>query len=316
MTAPIYVAGHTGLVGSNVLRLLQQQGRPLLTATRAELDLRDGPAVQRFMARQPIDALLLAAARVGGIAANQAEPVDFLADNLLIQTNLLLAAHACGVQRVVLLGTACVYPRAAAQPMVEEALLTAPLEPTNEPYSLAKITGIKLCESLNRQYGRSYRCLIPTNLYGPGDHFDPERGHVIPSLMHRLHEAKARGDAEFVVWGSGRPLREFLHVDDLARACVFALDAPDALWRQETAPQRCHLNVGSGEELSIAALAQLLAEVVGYRGALRFDTGRPDGVPRKLLDSQRLRRLGWAPQVGLRDGLAQAYAAYLQSQRA
>jgi nucleoside-diphosphate-sugar epimerase len=310
---PVFVAGHAGLVGAAVLRRLQAQGRSVLTATRAELDLRDAAAVQRFFADNPMQALVLAAARVGGIAANDAEPADFLADNLLIQTQVLLAAHAAGVERLVFLGSSCIYPREAAQPMREEALLSGPLEPTNEAYALAKIAGIKLCESLNRQLGRDYRSLMPTNLYGPGDRYDAQRGHVIPALMRRLHEAKLADADELVVWGSGRPLREFLHVDDLAAACQLALELPAERWQAQTAPRRSHLNVGSGEEIAIADLAVLLAQVVGFRGRLRFDTSRPDGAPRKLLDSSRLRALGWAPRIKLAEGLHQTYAAYQQA---
>lgn len=296
------------MVGSAIVRALQRGGQPVITVPRAELDLRDPAAVCAFLRAQPVSSVVLAAARVGGIRANDRQPADFLRDNLAIQDSVIWGAHEAGVPRLLFLGSSCIYPRDAAQPMREEALLTGPLEPTNEPYALAKIAGIKLCESLNRQHGRDYRSLMPTNLYGPGDNFDVDQGHVIPALMHRMAVAARDGQAELAVWGSGRPRREFLHVDDLACACVhlLALDAP--AWQAVTSARCTHLNVGSGEEVSIAELATLLAEVVGFGGRLVFDPRQPDGTPRKWLDSRRLHSTGWRPAIGLREGLQHTWA--------
>ncbi|MFA5663584.1 GDP-L-fucose synthase family protein [Castellaniella sp.] len=306
----IYVAGHQGMVGSALVRHLQARGggATLLTAARAQLDLRDPAAVRAFFAAQAVDEVYLAAARVGGIHANQTRPADFLYENLMIQCNVIQAAHEAGVQKLLFLGSSCIYPRLAAQPMAESALLTGSLEPTNEPYAVAKIAGIKLCESYHRQHGRDYRSVMPTNLYGPGDNFHPRDSHVIPALMRRLHEARMQGLAQVAVWGSGRPRREFLHVDDMAAACVHVMDLPaDTYWGM-VQPMLSHINIGTGTDVSIAALATLLAEVVGYRGKIHFDPTQPDGTPRKLLDVGRLQALGWRPQIPLRTGLAQTYA--------
>jgi nucleoside-diphosphate-sugar epimerase len=282
----------------------------VLTAPRASLDLREQADVRAFFRAHPMSAVVLAAARVGGIRANDRDPADFLYDNLAIQTHVIHAAHETGVQRLLFLGSSCIYPRDAAQPMREDALLTGPLEPTNEPYALAKISGIKLCESLNRQHGRDYRSVMPTNLYGPGDSFHPEDAHVIPALMHRLALAAQQRAPSFGVWGSGRARREFLHVDDLAEACVHVLELPAERWRAATEPRLTHLNVGSGEEIAIADLAQRLAALAGYTGRLEFDTTRPDGAPRKWLDCSRLSALGWRARITLDEGLRQTWDWY------
>jgi GDP-L-fucose synthase len=304
----IYVAGHRGMVGSAILRRLQALGyRELVTAPHAELDLTDQAAVRAFFAARPVDAVVLAAARVGGIHANDSYPADFIADNLAIQGNVVQAAHAAGVQRLLFLGSSCIYPRLAPQPMREDALLTGPLEPTNEPYAVAKIAGIKLCESVNRQHGRDYRSVMPTNLYGPGDNFHPDNSHVIPALMRRFHEAAQRGADEVTIWGSGSPMREFLHVDDMAAACVHVLELPPEVWRARTQPMLSHVNVGTGVDCSIRELAETLARVTGFRGRLTWDRSKPDGTPRKLLDVSRLAALGWRAQIGLEDGLRQTY---------
>jgi GDP-L-fucose synthase len=307
-TARIYVAGHRGMVGSAILRRLQALGyHHLVTASHAELDLTDQAAVRAFFAAHPVDAVVLAAARVGGIHANDTYPADFIADNLAIQCNVVQAAHAAGVQRLLFLGSSCIYPRLAPQPMREDALLTGPLEPTNEPYAVAKIAGIKLCESVNRQHGRDYRSVMPTNLYGPGDNFHPDNSHVIPALMRRFHEAVQRGADEVTIWGSGSPMREFLHVDDMGAACVHVLELPPEVWRAHTQPMLSHVNVGTGVDCSIRELAETVARVTGFRGRLTWDRSKPDGTPRKLLDVSRLAALGWRAQIGLEDGLRQTY---------
>ncbi|MFT7723384.1 MAG: GDP-L-fucose synthase [Roseateles sp.] len=308
LDAPVYVAGHRGMVGSAVMRRLQALGcRELVTATHAELDLTDQAAVRAFFARHRIGHVVLAAARVGGIHANATYPADFIYDNLMITCNLVHAAHQAGVQRLLFLGSSCIYPRLAPQPLREEALLTSPLEATNEPYAIAKIAGIKLCESYNRQHGRDYRSLMPTNLYGPGDNFHPENSHVIPALLRRFHQAVQARAPEVVIWGSGTPRREFLHVDDLAAACVHVMQLPHEAWAAHMQPQFGHVNVGTGEDCSIAELAQSIARITGYAGRLAWDAGRPDGTPRKLLDVSRLAGLGWRAQIPLEDGLRETY---------
>ncbi len=305
----IFVAGHRGMVGSAIVRRLQALGhRQLLTAPRHELDLADGTAVRAFLARERPDVVVLAAAKVGGIQANNQFPADFIAENLAIQLNVIAGAHEAGVQRLLFLGSSCIYPRLAPQPMREDALLTGTLEPTNEPYAIAKIAGIKLCESYNRQHGRDYRSVMPTNLYGPGDNFHPEHSHVIPALMRRFHEAAQRGDAEVVVWGSGRPMREFLHVDDMAAASVHVMNLPAATWQQQVKPMLSHLNVGTGRDCTIRELAETMARVTGFRGRLVWDASKPDGTPRKLMDVSRLAALGWQASIGLEEGLAGTYA--------
>jgi GDP-L-fucose synthase len=299
--AKIFVAGHLGMVGSALVRRLRAGGYAnLLLRSRAELDLLDQRAVRAFLQAERPDYVFIAAAKVGGIQANDRYRADFLHDNLVIQSNLIRSAHDAGVQRLMFLGSSCIYPRDCPQPIKEEYLLTGPLEPTNEPYAIAKIAGLKLCEAFNAQYGRRYVSVMPTNLYGPEDNYDLAGSHVLPALIRKAHEAKARGDGEIVVWGSGRPRREFLYVDDLADACVFLMEA-------DGAPEL--LNIGTGHDLSIAELAETVIEVVGFRGRIVYDPSKPDGTPRKLLDVSRLARLGWRAATPLREGIAKAYAA-------
>lgn len=316
----IYVAGHRGMVGSAIVRQLLGEGVPgdrLVTRTRAELDLTDQAAVRAFFAAERIDEVYLAAARVGGIQANNSKPAEFIYENLMIEANVIDAAFRSGVRKLLLLGSSCIYPRLASQPMREDALLTGPLEPTNEPYAIAKIAGIKLCESYNRQYGQShdvdYRSVMPTNLYGPGDNYDLEDSHVIPALIRKFHEAKAASASQAVVWGTGEPRREFLYVDDMAAASVHVMQLSRSGYESMTEPMLSHINVGCGEDISIKDLAQLVAAVVGFDGEVVFDTDRPDGAPRKLLDSSRLNASGWRPRVGLEEGLRLAYADYCES---
>ena len=310
----VFVAGHRGMVGSAIVRRLQALGyRNILTAGRDVVDLVDQQAVQRFFDERAIDQVYLAAARVGGIHANNTYPAEFIYQNLMIEANLVHAAHAHGVQRLLFLGSSCIYPKLAEQPMREEALLTGVLEPTNEPYAIAKIAGIKLCESYNRQYGRDFRSVMPTNLYGPGDNYHPENSHVIPALLRRFHEAVQRGDREVVIWGSGAPRREFLHVDDMAAASVHVMELDEAVLRDHTRPMLSHINVGTGVDCTIRELAETVARVTGFTGRLVFDTDKPDGAPRKLLDVSRLAALGWRPQIGLEEGLRDAYAWYVEN---
>ena len=310
----VFVAGHRGMVGSAVVRRLQALGyRNILTAGRDVVDLVDQQAVQRFFDERAIDQVYLAAARVGGIHANNTYPAEFIYQNLMIEANLVHAAHAHDVQRLLFLGSSCIYPKLAEQPMREEALLTGLLEPTNEPYAIAKIAGIKLCESYNRQYGRDFRSVMPTNLYGPGDNYHPENSHVIPALLRRFHEAVQRGLNEVVIWGSGTPRREFLHVDDMAAASVHVMELDEAVLRDHTRPMLSHINVGTGEDCTIRELAETVARVTGFTGRLVFDTDKPDGAPRKLLDVSRLAALGWRPQIGLEEGLCDAYAWYVEN---
>ncbi len=307
--APVFVAGHRGMAGSAIVRRLAALGyRRILTAPRSELDLADQAAVRRYLQHQQPAAVVLAAARVGGIHANNSYPADFIAENLQIELNVIEGAHRAGVQRLLFLGSSCIYPRLAPQPMREDALLTGLLEPTNEPYAVAKIAGIKLCESFNRQHGRDYRSVMPTNLYGPGDNFHPEDSHVIPGLMRRFHEAAQRGDAEVVVWGSGTPMREFLHVDDMAAASVHVMNLPRDTWQAHTQPMLSHLNVGTGVDCSIRELAEAVARVTGFRGRLVWDASKPDGAPRKLMDVSRLAALGWKASITLEEGLRDTYA--------
>lgn len=304
----IYVAGHRGMVGSAIVRRLQSLGRgPLLTASHAELDLANQRQVHEFFADHQIGHVVLAAAKVGGIHANNTYPAEFIYENLMIECNVIHAAHLAGVQRLLSLGSSCIYPRLAAQPMREDALLTGTLEATNEPYAIAKIAGIKLCESYNRQHGRDYRSVMPTNLYGPGDNFHPENSHVIPALLRRFHEAVQASAPEVVIWGSGSPMREFLHVDDMAAACVHVMDLPPDVYRQHTQPMLSHINVGTGVDCTIRELAETIARVTGYSGHLVWDSTKPDGTPRKLMDVSRLAALGWRAGIGLEDGLRDAY---------
>lgn len=313
----IFVAGHRGMVGSALLRQLHRtQGAKVITCEHAGLDLRDQAQVQAFMREHRPARIYVAAARVGGIAANNAYPADFIYDNLMIAANVIHAAHQAGVHKLLFLGSSCIYPRNAPQPMREDALLTDMLEPTNEPYAIAKIAGIKLCESYNRQHGHDYRSVMPANLYGPFDNFHPENSHVVPALMRRFHEAVKSGQGEVVIWGSGKPMREFLHVDDMAAACVHVMNLPQDQYRAHTQPTLSHTNVGTGVDCSIRELAETLARITGFRGRLTFDTSKPDGAPRKLLDVSRLKALGWQASIGLEEGLRQTYAWFVENQAA
>jgi len=308
----IYVAGHRGMVGGAISRKLRERGVEVVTRTHAELDLTDQVAVRDFFAAERVDGVVLAAAKVGGIHANNTYPAQFIYENLMIEANVVHQAYAVGVRKLLFLGSSCIYPRAVEQPMREDALLTGILEPTNEPYAIAKIAGIKLCESYNRQYGTDYRSVMPTNLYGPGDNFHPENSHVMPAMIRRFHEAVQRGADEVVVWGTGTPMREFLHVDDMAEASLFVLDLPADIYEANTEPMLSHINVGYGEDVSIGALARLVARVTGFTGRIAFDATKPDGTMRKLMDSGRLRAMGWKPDVALEDGVRETYAWFLE----
>ena len=304
----VFVAGHRGMVGGAIVRRLRvADGCEIVTRSRRELDLTRQADVEAFFRTTPLDQVVVAAARVGGIHANSTYPAQFIYENLIIEANLIHAAHRAGVQQLLFLGSSCIYPRNAAQPMREEALLTGTLEPTNEPYAIAKIAGIKLCENYNRQYGRDYRSVMPTNLYGPGDNFHPHDSHVIPALMRRFHEAKAAGASAVVVWGSGRPRREFLHVDDMAAACLHVMKLSATAYAAHTQPMLSHINIGTGQDCTIRELAETMAGVVGYRGRIEFDPSKPDGTPRKLLDVSRLAALGWKASISLKDGLHDTY---------
>ena len=311
----ILLAGHKGMVGSAIYRLLSSSDKnELICKNSADLDLTRQNAVREFFQNKDIDQVYLAAAKVGGIHANNTYPADFIYQNLMIEANVIHAAHEAGVQKLLFLGSSCIYPKAVEQPMSEEALLTDVLEPTNEPYAIAKIAGIKLCESYNRQYGRDYRSVMPTNLYGPNDNFHPENSHVLPALMRRFHEAKQAGQAEVIVWGSGKPMREFLHVDDMAAACVFVMNLPKEIYDQQTQPMLSHINVGTGEDCTVREAAETIAKVVGYEGRIVFDTSRPDGTLRKLMNVDRLTRLGWRYQISLEEGLRSTYQWFLDNQ--
>lgn len=304
----IFIAGHSGMVGSALVRQLQNQaGVTLVTASREQLDLTNQAAVQAFFCEQQPDQVYLAAARVGGIHANDTYPADFIYQNLMIEANIIHAAHIHDVQKLLFLGSSCIYPKLAEQPMREEALLTGTLEPTNEPYAIAKIAGIKLCESYNRQYGRDYRSVMPTNLYGPNDNYHPENSHVIPALLRRFHEAVEHDADEVVIWGSGTPMREFLHVDDMAAACVHVMEFPSDTYQAHTEPMLSHINVGTGQDCTIRELAEIIARVTGFAGKITFDVSKPDGAPRKLLDVSRLNTLGWQAGITLEDGLKSTY---------
>ncbi len=313
----IFLAGHQGMVGRALHRLLvQQPGFHVITRTKAELDLTRQADVEQFYASERPDWVIIAAAKVGGIAANQQLPAEFLYQNLLIETNLIHSAWQTGVQRLMFLGSSCIYPKHAPQPMTEDVLLTSALEPTNEPYAIAKIAGIKLCESYYRQYGADFRAVMPTNLYGPWDNFHPEHSHVIPGLMWRLHQAKMNNLSCVDIWGSGQARREFLHVDDLAAAVWLVMQLAEQHYDQVTTQQQRHLNVGTGQDVSIAELATLLAKVVGYKGQLHFDSSKPEGTPRKLLDIQKLQQLGFQPAISFERGLAETYQWLVQHQHA
>lgn len=310
----VYVAGHRGMVGSALMRLLStQENVKLITASRKELDLTNQAAVNDFFKGNKIDEVYLAAAKVGGIHANYTYPSEFIYQNLMIESNIIHAAHINDVQKLLFLGSSCIYPKFADQPMKESALLTGTLEPTNEPYAIAKIAGIKLCESYNRQYGRDYRSVMPTNLYGPNDNFHPENSHVIPALMRRFHAARLAANSEVVVWGSGNPRREFLHVDDMAAACRFVMNTEYDLYRKHAPQALSHLNVGFGRDYAIRELADLMCKVTGYKGRLLFDTEKPDGTFRKLLDCESLNNLGWRPEISLEEGLIATYEWYLKN---
>lgn len=304
----IYVAGHRGMVGGAISRKLRERGVEVITRTHAELDLTDQAAVRAFFASEKLDGVVLAAARVGGIHANNTYPADFIYENLMIEANVVHQAYTSGVQRLLFLGSSCIYPRAVEQPMREDALLTGLLEPTNEPYAVAKIAGIKLCESYNRQYGTDYRSVMPTNLYGPGDNFHPENSHVMPALIRRFHEAAVNGVDEVVIWGTGTPYREFLHVDDMAEASLFVFDLDKETYETNTKPMLSHINVGFGKDVTISELAHIVAEVTGFNGRISFDTSKPDGTMRKLMDSSRLTAMGWKPSIPLAKGVKETYA--------
>lgn len=307
----VFVAGHRGMVGSQILQQLQTaQDVDLVTRTHDELDLTSQASVMDFFAKERIDQVYLAAAKVGGIHANNTYPADFIYQNLMIEANVIHAAHMADVQRLLFLGSSCIYPRDVAQPMAEEALLSGYLEATNEPYAVAKIAGIKMCESYARQYGRDYRSVMPTNLYGPGDNYHPQNSHVIPALIRRFHEAILNDAPNVEIWGTGTPRREFLHVSDMARASIFVMNLPKAVYLQHTTPMCSHINVGSGVDIPIGELAKLIATVTGYEGEVTFDVSKPDGTPRKLMDSTRLRSFGWEPRIGLADGLAETYEMF------
>jgi GDP-L-fucose synthase len=311
----IFVAGHRGMVGSAIVRALQASSRAVQIVTRshAELDLTDQHAVRQFFAQEDVDQVYLAAAKVGGIHANNTLPAQFIYENLMIEANVIHEAWRAGVAKLLFLGSSCIYPRLAQQPMAEAALLTGPLEPTNEPYAIAKIAGVKLCESYNRQYGADFRSVMPSNLYGPGDNYHAENSHVIPALIRRFHEAKQNDAPTVVIWGTGRPKREFVYVEDMARACVHVMDLAPEVYRAHTLPMQNHINIGSGEEYSIADLAAMVKRVVGYQGNIETDPARPDGTPRKLLDNSLLKALGWRKEVGLEEGLRLAYEDFLLS---
>jgi len=316
----VYVAGHRGMVGSAIVRQLLAHGHPaerIVARTHTELDLTDQAAVRTFFSTEKPDQVYLAAAKVGGIHANNTYPAEFIYQNLVIEANIIDAAFRNGVKKLLFLGSSCIYPRLVPQPMRENALLTNTLEPTNEPYAIAKIAGIKLCESYNRQYGTShgvdYRCVMPTNLYGPGDNYHPENSHVIPALIRRFHDAKINSTPSVAIWGTGTPKREFLYVDDMAAACLHVMNLDKVTYGQHTQPMLSHINVGSGEDITIRQVAEAIREIVGYQGEITFDISKPDGAPRKLMDSSRLNALGWKAQVGLEAGLDAAYQDFLHN---
>tara|TARA_R110002012_G_scaffold58090_5_gene150683 strand:- start:779 stop:1741 length:963 start_codon:yes stop_codon:yes gene_type:complete len=315
MKKRIFVAGHNGMVGSALIRQLSGlENVELIVRTRKELDLANQQAVSTFFASEHIDEVYLAAAKVGGIIANNTYPADFIYENLMIECNIIHSAHKAGIQKLLFLGSSCIYPKLAEQPMSEQALLTGALEPTNEPYAIAKIAGIKLCESYNRQCGRDYRSVMPTNLYGPNDNFHPENSHVIPALIRRFHEAKINGDKNVVAWGSGKPKREFLYVDDMADASIHVMNLEKNVYDENTEPMLSHINVGSGVDCTIRELVETAAKVVGFQGTITFDTSKPDGAPRKLMSVSRLETLGWSYSTDLEQGLNFAYSWFLNNQ--
>ncbi|EFC0648234.1 GDP-L-fucose synthase [Escherichia coli] len=310
----VYVAGHQGMVGSAICRQLSVRNDiELIVKTHKELDLTIQKDVKHFFEEECIDQVYLAAAKVGGIYANNTFPAEFIYQNLMIESNIIHSAHKVGIQKLLFLGSSCIYPKFADQPMKESALLTGILEPTNEPYAIAKIAGIKLCESYNRQYGRDYRSIMPTNLYGINDNFHPENSHVIPALMRRFHEAKESGAPEVIVWGTGTPMREFLYVDDMAAASVYVMELEDKIYQEHTQPMLSHINVGTGVDCSIREMAETMASVVGYQGKIVFDATKPDGTPRKLMDVTRLKNLGWEYRYNLYEGLSLTYQWFLEN---
>ena len=311
----VFIAGHNGMVGSAIVRqLAKRDDIELVLRSRSELDLLNQQAVEKFFAEENIDQVYLAAAKVGGIVANNTYPAEFIHQNLMIQCNIIHGAHLANVQELLFLGSSCIYPKLAEQPMTESALLTATLEPTNEPYAIAKIAGIKLCESYNRQYGRNYRSVMPTNLYGPHDNFHPENSHVIPALLRRFHEAKLNNLPEVVAWGSGKPMREFLHVNDMAAASIFVMELDQATYAENTQEMLSHINVGTGVDCTIRELVETVAKVVGYEGTIAFDASKPDGAPRKLMNVSRLKDLGWEYSIDLEQGLLNSYQWFLENQ--
>lgn len=315
LNTKIFVAGHRGMVGSAIVRQLTASGHTnIITRTRNELDLTNQQAVVDFFQREKIDQVYLAAAKVGGIVANNTYPADFIYENLMIQCNIIHSAHLANIQQLLFLGSSCIYPKLAEQPMAESALLTGTLEETNEPYAVAKIAGIKLCESYNRQYGRDYRSVMPTNLYGAHDNFHPENSHVIPALLRRFHEAKLNNDKEVIAWGSGKPMREFLYVDDMADASIHVMNLDKSTYDENTEPMLSHINVGTGVDCTIKELVETVAKVVGFEGEVKFDATKPDGAPRKLMNVDRLKSLGWEYSVSLEDGLTLAYEWFIDNQ--
>jgi GDP-L-fucose synthase len=309
----IFVAGHRGLVGSAIVRALRKRDYSnIVTRTHAELELTDQQQVRAFFQSQQIDEVYLAAARVGGIHANNTYPAEFIYDNMMVQANVINEAWRAGVKRLLFLGSSCIYPRLAEQPMREEYLMTGSLEPTNEPYAIAKIAGIKMCESYNRQYGTDYRSVMPTNLYGPGDNYHPENSHVIPALVRRFHEAKINGAEKVTIWGTGTPRREFLYVDDMADASVHVMELDREIYEANTTPMLSHINVGTGEDVTIREVAEVIRKAVGFTGDIEFDTSKPDGTPRKLMDTTKLTALGWRPGMRLGEGIAETYRHFLQ----
>jgi GDP-L-fucose synthase len=310
----IFVAGHRGMVGSAIVRQLEASGHTnIITRTRSELDLTNQQAVLEFFQSKKIDQVYLAAAKVGGIIANNNYPADFIYENLMIQCNIIHSAHLANIQQLLFLGSSCIYPKFAEQPMAETALLTGTLEETNEPYAVAKIAGIKLCESYNRQYGRDYRSVMPTNLYGAHDNFHPENSHVIPALLRRFHEAKLNNDKEVIAWGSGKPMREFLYVDDMADASIHVMNLDKSIYDENTEPMLSHINVGTGVDCTIKELVETVAKVVGFTGDIKFDATKPDGAPRKLMNVDRLKSLGWGYSVELERGLALSYQWFIDN---
>ena len=315
MKKRVFVAGHQGMVGSAIVRALEKAGdAEIITRTRSELDLLDQAAVFRFFNQNAVDEVYLAAAKVGGIWANNTYPAEFIYQNLIIEANIIHGAFQAGVRKLLFLGSSCIYPKLAEQPIAESSLLQGALEPTNEPYAIAKIAGIKLCESYNRQYGTDYRSVMPTNLYGINDNFHPEHSHVVPALLRRFHEAKMQDLPSVTVWGSGSPMREFLYVDDMAGACLHVMNLPKEVYGEHVLPMSSHINVGTGKDCTIRELANTIARAVGYRGDILWDTSKPDGTPRKLLDVSLLKRLGWQYSVELDEGIERTYQWFLQNQ--